>query len=85
MDRALSEQARTLSFQSNAVPMDVRLRAAQRLIRFSGLDFDSVFFVNSGAEANENALKMAFTHHRTHATWSRSSNPSTAAPPPPAP
>jgi acetylornithine/succinyldiaminopimelate/putrescine aminotransferase len=38
----------------------VRLRAAQRLIRFSGLNFDSVFFVNSGAEANENALKMAF-------------------------
>jgi acetylornithine/N-succinyldiaminopimelate aminotransferase len=58
--RALTEQARTLSFQTNAVPLDVRLRAAERLIRFSGLDFDSVFFVNSGAEANENALKMAF-------------------------
>jgi acetylornithine/succinyldiaminopimelate/putrescine aminotransferase len=59
--RALTEQAGTLSFQSNAVPLDVRVRAAQRLIRFSGLDFNSVFFVNSGAEANENALKMAFT------------------------
>jgi acetylornithine/succinyldiaminopimelate/putrescine aminotransferase len=59
--RALSEQACALSFQSNAVPLDVRVRAAQRLIRFSGLDFNSVFFVNSGAEANENALKMAFT------------------------
>ncbi|HEY3730396.1 MAG TPA: aminotransferase class III-fold pyridoxal phosphate-dependent enzyme [Steroidobacteraceae bacterium] len=58
---ALIEQARQLSFQSNAVPLPVRLRAAQRLIRFSGLDFNSVFFVNSGAEANENALKMAFT------------------------
>jgi acetylornithine/N-succinyldiaminopimelate aminotransferase len=58
---ALIAQARSLSFQSNAVPMDVRLRAAQRLIRFAGLDFNSVFFVNSGAEANENALKMAFT------------------------
>jgi len=58
--RALTEQARTLSFQTNAVPVDVRVRAAQRLIRFSGLDFNSVFFVNSGAEANENALKMAF-------------------------
>ncbi|HEX4024387.1 MAG TPA: aminotransferase class III-fold pyridoxal phosphate-dependent enzyme [Steroidobacteraceae bacterium] len=64
---ALTAQARTLSFQSNAVPLDVRLRAAQRLIRFSGLDFSSVFFVNSGAEANENALKMAFTcTQRTH-------------------
>jgi acetylornithine/N-succinyldiaminopimelate aminotransferase len=59
--RALTEQAQRLSFQSNAVPIDVRVRAARRLIRFSGLDFNSVFFVNSGAEANENALKMAFT------------------------
>jgi acetylornithine/succinyldiaminopimelate/putrescine aminotransferase len=59
--RALSEQARILNFQSNAVPLDVRLRAAARLIRFSDLGFSSVFFVNSGAEANENALKMAFT------------------------
>jgi acetylornithine/succinyldiaminopimelate/putrescine aminotransferase len=58
---ALVRQAQSVSFQSNAVPMDVRLRAAQRLIRFSRLDFNSVFFVNSGAEANENALKMAFT------------------------
>jgi acetylornithine/succinyldiaminopimelate/putrescine aminotransferase len=58
--RALTEQARTLSFQTNAVPVDVRLRAARRLIHFSQLDFSSVFFVNSGAEANENALKMAF-------------------------
>jgi acetylornithine/N-succinyldiaminopimelate aminotransferase len=58
--RALSEQARTLNFQSNAVPVDVRLRAAARLIRFADLGFSSVFFVNSGAEANENALKMAF-------------------------
>ena len=40
--------------------MRIRVRAAERLIRFSKLDFTSVFFVNSGAEANENALKMAF-------------------------
>jgi acetylornithine/succinyldiaminopimelate/putrescine aminotransferase len=59
--RALAEQARALNFQSNAVPLDVRTRAAARLVKFSGLDFSSVFFVNSGAEANENALKMAFT------------------------
>lgn len=58
--RALTEQARTCQFQSNAVPMDVRLRAAARLVRFAGLGLDTVFFINSGAEANENALKMAF-------------------------
>ncbi|MBX5459504.1 MAG: aspartate aminotransferase family protein [Steroidobacteraceae bacterium] len=58
--RALSEQALLCNFQSNAVPMDVRSRAAARLVRFSGLNVDRVFFVNSGAEANENALKLAF-------------------------
>jgi acetylornithine/succinyldiaminopimelate/putrescine aminotransferase len=58
---AVAEQARTVNFQSNAVPMDVRTRAANRLIAFSRLPVQSVFFVNSGAEANENALKMAFT------------------------
>lgn len=57
---ALVSQARACSFQSNAVPMDVRARAAERLVRFAASHFDSVFFVNSGAEANENALKMAF-------------------------
>jgi acetylornithine/N-succinyldiaminopimelate aminotransferase len=57
---ALVAQARACHFQSNAVPMDVRARAAARLVRFAGGRFDRVFFVNSGAEANENALKMAF-------------------------
>jgi acetylornithine/succinyldiaminopimelate/putrescine aminotransferase len=59
--RAVADQARNMNFQSNAVPMDVRLRAARKLIAFSRLPVKSVFFVNSGAEANENALKMAFT------------------------
>ena len=57
---AVSAQAVACNFQSNAVPMDVRVRAATRLTRFAGGAFDSVFFVNSGAEANENALRMAF-------------------------
>src|SRR5688572_28557344 len=62
--RALTAQAQTCNFQSNAAPMEVRTRAAARLVRFAGLHFDTVFFVNSGAEANENALKMAFTMTR---------------------
>jgi acetylornithine/succinyldiaminopimelate/putrescine aminotransferase len=57
---ALAAQAASCNFQSNAVPMAVRARAAARLVRFSQLPFASVFFVNSGAEANENALKLAF-------------------------
>ena len=65
--RALAEQARLCQFQTNAVGMDVRLRAAARLVRFAGLGLDSVFLVSTGAEANENALKMAFNlTHRAH-------------------
>jgi len=58
--RALTSQAQSCNFQSNAVAMQVRTRAAERLVRFSKLPMTSVFFVNSGAEANENALKLAF-------------------------
>jgi acetylornithine/succinyldiaminopimelate/putrescine aminotransferase len=58
--RALSEQAQLCNFQSNAVAVDVRSRAAARLVKFAGGHFDKVFFINSGAEANENALKLAF-------------------------
>jgi acetylornithine/N-succinyldiaminopimelate aminotransferase len=56
---ALAAQARALAFQSNAVPLAVRARAAARLARFAGLGLDTVFFCNTGAEANENALKLA--------------------------
>ena len=58
--RALAQQAQECNFQTNAVHMEVRRRAAEKLVKFSKLDLASVFFVNSGAEANENALKLAF-------------------------
>jgi acetylornithine/succinyldiaminopimelate/putrescine aminotransferase len=57
--QTLESQARTLLFQSNAVPLDVRERAARRLVEFAGLGLGTVFFGNSGAEANENALRLA--------------------------
>ena len=56
---ALERQAKSLLFQSNAVPLAVRERAATRLAQFTGLRLDTVFFGNTGAEANENALKLA--------------------------
>src|ERR1700752_2173456 len=56
---ALVRQAKACQFQSNAVVMRIRARAARRLVRFSRLPFASAFLVNSGAEANENALKVA--------------------------
>lgn len=56
---ALDRQTRALIFQSNALALEVRARAATRLTRFAGLGLDTVFFINTGAEANENALKLA--------------------------
>lgn len=59
MLRVLEHQARDLLFQSNAVAMQVRAQAAETLARFAPDDLDHVFFTNSGAEANENALRIA--------------------------
>lgn len=56
---AISEQSRTLLFQSNAVAIDIRARAAEALLGIAPDNLRRAFFVNSGAEANENALRMA--------------------------
>lgn len=56
---AISVQARELTFYSNVVPLEIRTRAAERLVAFAGAGLRHVFFCNSGAEANENALKLA--------------------------
>jgi acetylornithine/succinyldiaminopimelate/putrescine aminotransferase len=57
---ALERQARQMAFQTNALPMAIRERAAAKLAKFAGLGLETVFWLNSGAEANENALKLAF-------------------------
>jgi acetylornithine/succinyldiaminopimelate/putrescine aminotransferase len=59
---ALGAQAEALFFQSNSVPLAVRARAAERLVRFGPAGLTRAFLVNSGAEANENALRLAFRH-----------------------
>lgn len=56
---AIRSQVDALLFQTNAVPMAVRERAASALADFAPAGLDRVFFVNSGAEANENALRLA--------------------------
>ena len=56
---AVSEQSKRLLFQSNAVALEIRARAAEKLLEVAPADMRRVFFVNSGAEANENALRMA--------------------------
>ena len=56
---AITRQAQELLFYSAAAALSVRTRAAAALVAFAGPGVDSVFFCNSGAEANENALKLA--------------------------
>jgi len=56
---AISEQSKRLLFQSNAVALDVRAQAAEKLMFIAPKNLTRAFFVNSGAEANENALKIA--------------------------
>ena len=56
---ALAAQARQLMFYSAAARLPVRDQAAKALVDFAPKELTSVFFCNSGAEANESALKVA--------------------------
>lgn len=56
---AIAEQAHKLIFYSAAAQLPIRDQGAQALVDFAGAGMASVFFCNSGAEANENALKIA--------------------------
>src|SRR5207247_8782649 len=60
---AIARQAKKLLFYSTAADIPVRQEAAEALIRFANshgeLRLASVFFCNTGSEANENALKLA--------------------------
>ena len=59
---ALSQQAATLGFYSNSVINDLQRQLASRLGPVCGYDDYQLFLINSGAEANENALKLASFH-----------------------
>ncbi len=56
---AISKQAERLLFYSNMAYSPVRARAAKALVSLCGEPGSKVFFCNSGAEANENAMKIA--------------------------
>lgn len=55
---AIAEQGRKLYFYSTLGNIEIRERAARVLINYCDSDLKRVFFCNSGAEANENALKL---------------------------
>ncbi|TGX87168.1 aspartate aminotransferase family protein [Muribaculum intestinale] len=60
--KAIEKQASQLMFYSNSVINPFQQQLAEKLGKISGYDDYSLFLVNSGAEANENALKLASFH-----------------------
>ncbi|WP_071147327.1 aspartate aminotransferase family protein [Bacteroides ihuae] len=59
----ISEQVSKLGFYSNSVINKLQQQVATRLGVISGYDDYSLFLINTGAEANENALKLASFHN----------------------
>ena len=59
---SLSKQASRLGFYSNSVVNSLQRQLARRLGQVCGYEDFRLFLVNSGAEANENALKLASFH-----------------------
>jgi len=55
----VSEQLSKIGFYSNSVVNKLQVELAERLGRICGYDDYQLFLINSGAEANENALKLA--------------------------
>ena len=92
--KAISDQVSRLGFYSNSVQNSLQTKLAEKLGRLSGYDDYSLFLCNSGAEANENAIKLAsfstgrhkvlaFSkafHGRTSAAVAATDNPSIRAP-----
>ncbi len=92
--QTMQEQAAKLSFYSNAVKNPLQVKLAEKLGKVCGYDDYQLFLINSGAEANENALKLAsfYTgkkkiiafghafHGRTSAAVNVTQNPKIQAP-----
>ncbi|WP_028981398.1 aspartate aminotransferase family protein [Sporocytophaga myxococcoides] len=60
--KKITEQLNNIAFYSNSVVISVQSELAEKLGKLSGYDNYDLFLVNSGAEANENALKLASFH-----------------------
>jgi acetylornithine aminotransferase len=92
--KTITDQLNQIAFYSNSVVISLQQQVAEKLGRLSGYPDYSLFLCNSGAEANENALKLAsFTnkrskvlayrhafHGRTSGTVACTDNPSIVAP-----
>ena len=92
--KAITNQVSSLGFYSNAIQNPIQVELAKRLEEVSGCSGYQLFLCNSGAEANENALKLAAFktnkarviafnngfHGRTSAAVAATDNPSINAP-----
>ena len=90
----ITKQLNQLGFYSNAIQNPIQVELAEKLGKLSGCDDYNLFLCNSGAEANENALKLASFetnkarvisfknafHGRTSAAVATTDNPSINAP-----
>jgi acetylornithine/N-succinyldiaminopimelate aminotransferase len=90
----LKDQLEKISFYSNSVQNELQTELAEKLGQLSGYEDYNLFLCNSGAEANENALKLASFHNgknkvlyfsgsfhgRTSAAVSVTDNPKIVAP-----
>lgn len=92
--KRITEQLNNIGFYSNSIEIPIQNQLAERLGEVSGKEDYTLFLCNSGAEANENALKLAsfhtgrkkviaFTkafHGRTSLAVAATDNPSIVAP-----
>lgn len=92
--KRIEDQLNKIAFYSNSVQIPIQKELAEKLAKLSAKDDYQLFLVNSGAEANENALKLAsfhtgrkkiisFTksfHGRTSLAVAATDNPSIVAP-----
>jgi len=92
--KAVSEQVAKIGFYSNSIENPIQEELGKKLPEFSGYADYTLFLCNSGAEANENALKLASFyngkkkviafkkafHGRTSAAVAATDNPSIVAP-----
>ena len=92
--KRIEEQLHKISFYSNSIKIPLQQELAEKLGRISGKEDYSLFLCNSGAEANENAFKLASFyngrkkiiafkkafHGRTSLAVAATDNPSLLAP-----
>jgi acetylornithine/N-succinyldiaminopimelate aminotransferase len=92
--KAITEQVAKIGFYSNSIHNPIQEALANKLVQLSGYPDYTLFLCNSGAEANENALKLASFHNgkkkviafkkafhgRTSAAVAATDNPSIVAP-----